>query len=259
MNSGQPLLTCRNADLADMVALLQRQHDAKLDVVVPARDMRMLDGELHIDGIGEPVITCDGVTPARGVFRPTLTCDGGIAEKLGIPAQYLRRMRETHPELLEVSDVARNATSLEMINSTVAQEGPSLRRLLLSWVPTLRLRRDVRWRGGEDGWPRTLVMDTAVVLSVVGRSLGRRTAAGLSAIRAPGGIWTARRGRSRVSAGRSSRSPGTGMLESSPSQGLQHIGHRLRPRIEQLGFDRIGYVRVSPRPPLPVAIGLRSC
>lgn len=101
MNSDQPLLTCRNADLADMVALLQRQHDAKLDVVVPARDMRMLDGELHIDGIGEPVITAEGVTPARGVFRPTLTCDGGIADKLGIPSQYLRRMRETHPDLLD--------------------------------------------------------------------------------------------------------------------------------------------------------------
>ena len=35
------------------------------------------------------------------MFRPTLTCDGGIADKLGIPPQYLRRMRETHPGLLD--------------------------------------------------------------------------------------------------------------------------------------------------------------
>ncbi|MGH3798137.1 MAG: DUF932 domain-containing protein [Pseudonocardiaceae bacterium] len=101
MNSGQPLLTSRNADLGDMVALLRRQHDTKLDVVVPARDMWMRDGDLHIDGIGEPVLTGDGVTPARGVFRPTLTCDGGIAEKLAIPVQYLRRMREEHVDLLD--------------------------------------------------------------------------------------------------------------------------------------------------------------
>ena len=88
--------------LSDMVALLQRQHDAKLDVVVPARDLRMADGDLHIEGVGEPTITLDGVTPARGVFRPTVVCDGGIADKLGIPAQYLRRMREEeHVGLLD--------------------------------------------------------------------------------------------------------------------------------------------------------------
>lgn len=101
MSSLESVLTSRNAHLADMVALLQRQHDAKLDVVVPARDMRMADGDLNIDGIGEPTITLDGVTPARGVFCPTVTCDGGIADKLGIPSQYLRRMRDEHIELLD--------------------------------------------------------------------------------------------------------------------------------------------------------------
>ncbi|MGH3784045.1 MAG: hypothetical protein ACRDRO_26370, partial [Pseudonocardiaceae bacterium] len=94
MTALESVLTSRNASLGDMVALLQRQHDAKLDVVVPARDLRLSDGDLHIEGIGEPTITLDGVTPARGVFHPTLICDGGIAEKLGIPSQYLRRMRE---------------------------------------------------------------------------------------------------------------------------------------------------------------------
>jgi hypothetical protein len=51
------------------VALRQRQHDAKLDVVVPARDLCMSDGDLHIAGIGEPIITLDGITPTCGVFR----------------------------------------------------------------------------------------------------------------------------------------------------------------------------------------------
>lgn len=61
----------------------------------------MTEGELHSEGIGEPTITLDGVSPARGVFRPTLTCDGGIANKLGITSQYLRQMREEHLELLD--------------------------------------------------------------------------------------------------------------------------------------------------------------
>jgi hypothetical protein len=94
MTAPELMLTSRNATLDDMVALLQRQHDAKLDVVVPAGDLRMSGGDLHVEGIGEPTITLDGVTPAHGVFRPSLTCDGGIADKLGVPLQYLRRMRE---------------------------------------------------------------------------------------------------------------------------------------------------------------------
>ncbi|MGH3845326.1 MAG: DUF932 domain-containing protein, partial [Pseudonocardiaceae bacterium] len=101
MTALESVLTSRNASLSDMVALLGRQHDAKLDVVVPARDMCMSGGDLHIEGIGEPTITVDGVTPTRGVFRPTLICDGGIADKLGIPSQYLRLMREEQLELLD--------------------------------------------------------------------------------------------------------------------------------------------------------------
>ncbi|MGH3909498.1 MAG: DUF932 domain-containing protein [Pseudonocardiaceae bacterium] len=119
-----------------MVALLQRQHDVKLDVVVPARDIRMRDGELHIDGIGEPALTPEGVTPARGVFRPTLTCDGGIAEKLGIPPQYLRRMRETHPALLDhnVNTWLADDPAKRYLIRTLRSEtsGPGIARAMLS-------------------------------------------------------------------------------------------------------------------------------
>ncbi|MGH3769356.1 MAG: DUF932 domain-containing protein [Pseudonocardiaceae bacterium] len=101
MTALDSVLTSRSASLSDMLALLQRQHDAKLDVVVPARDLAMSGGDLHIEGIGEPTITLDGVTPRRGVFRPSAVCDGGIADKLGIPSQYLRRMREEQIALLD--------------------------------------------------------------------------------------------------------------------------------------------------------------
>lgn len=101
MTAPESVLTSRNATLSDIVALLRRQHDARLDVVVPARDLHMTAGDLSIEGIGEPTITLEGVTPTRGVFRPTSVCDGGIAEKLGIPLQYLRRMRDEQLTLLD--------------------------------------------------------------------------------------------------------------------------------------------------------------
>ncbi|WP_410646198.1 DUF932 domain-containing protein [Amycolatopsis sp. cmx-4-54] len=102
MTTVESVLTRRNATLRDMAELLQSQHDSKLDVVVPARDLRMVGGRLAIDGIGEPTITLDGVTSSTGIFVPTATCDGGFADKLGIPVKYLRRMRDTgHLDLLD--------------------------------------------------------------------------------------------------------------------------------------------------------------
>ena len=96
MTTTESVLTARHTGLRDMASLLRRQQDDKLDVVVPADQMRLVGGELEIDGIGEPTLSRDGVTPVPGRFTPTGTCDGGIAEKLGIPVRYLRRMREDH-------------------------------------------------------------------------------------------------------------------------------------------------------------------
>lgn len=94
MTTVESVLTTRNASLRDMANLLEIQEDRKLDIVRPARDLRMVDGRLEIDGIGEPTITASGVT--RGaLFVPTATCDRGFAEKLGIPVKYLRDMRAT--------------------------------------------------------------------------------------------------------------------------------------------------------------------
>jgi hypothetical protein len=95
-------LTIRSASLRDLEAVLRHQHHNKLDAVVPARDIRMSDGHLLINGLGQPVITISGVTSAHGRFASTATCDSGLADKLGIPVQYLRRMRdERHLDLLD--------------------------------------------------------------------------------------------------------------------------------------------------------------
>jgi len=103
MTSTGPVLTTRNATLTDLADLLQHQHADKLDVVVPAVAIRSVGGMLHIAGVGEPVLTPDGVDTAAGVFRPTGICDSALAEKLTIPVAYLRRLREEHIELFDAN------------------------------------------------------------------------------------------------------------------------------------------------------------
>jgi hypothetical protein len=87
------ILTTRNATVADLAALLQAQHAAKLDVVTPAHHLVADNGHLRLIGVGEPKLTPDGVTVGETVLRPTAVADAGIAEKLGIPLPYLRRLR----------------------------------------------------------------------------------------------------------------------------------------------------------------------
>jgi hypothetical protein len=92
----------RNANLADLVTLLQGQHARKLDVVAPAHSIRSVDGQLVLTGT-EAHIDADGVTTADGTYRPTEICDGGIADKLGIPGGYLKRMRSSRPDLFDAN------------------------------------------------------------------------------------------------------------------------------------------------------------
>jgi hypothetical protein len=44
-----------------------------------------------------PLLGADGVTMTEGQYRPTDVCDAGIADKLSIPAAYLRKTRDSHP------------------------------------------------------------------------------------------------------------------------------------------------------------------
>lgn len=83
----------RNATLADLGDLLQRQHDSKVDVVVRADQLRSQDGNLIVPGVGTAELTETGVTSAPGALRPTEVCDGTLAAKFDIPTKYLRRIR----------------------------------------------------------------------------------------------------------------------------------------------------------------------
>lgn len=81
-----------NADLTTLVEMLREQHVRKVDVVLPSDQVRAVDGDLLIRGV-EGVLLDDGVLDPNGVYTPTGVCDDGLADRLGIPPAYLRRLR----------------------------------------------------------------------------------------------------------------------------------------------------------------------
>lgn len=94
--------TLRNARLSDLAELLKDQHARKVDVVVPSTKIRS-DGGLWVIAGTDTVLDETGVTSRDGVFRPTAIADEGMAAKLNIPVAYLRRMRQTRPDLYDAN------------------------------------------------------------------------------------------------------------------------------------------------------------
>jgi hypothetical protein len=95
-------LGVRHATLADMAALLREQQARKVDIVAPAGVVHASGGRLVIEA-SEPVLGPDGVMMTSGTYTPTDVCDQGVADKLGIPAAYLRRLREQRPGLYDAN------------------------------------------------------------------------------------------------------------------------------------------------------------
>ncbi|MFD5806743.1 MULTISPECIES: DUF932 domain-containing protein [unclassified Streptomyces] len=111
----------RNADLSDLVRILEDGQRRKLDVIASASALRMRDGNVHVEGV-EPQITEHGVANVDGVYRPTAVADEGIADKLRIPLAYLRRMRTENVTLLD-----------ENVNAWLRQ-GPERRFMLRAFT-----------------------------------------------------------------------------------------------------------------------------
>lgn len=82
----------RNAELQDLVSLLQQQRDVRYDAVVNAAALHSHGGLIVIDG-GAAVITDDGVESRQALLAPTDVFDDGVSARLGIPRDYLRRLR----------------------------------------------------------------------------------------------------------------------------------------------------------------------
>ena len=84
-----PARTLRNAELSDLITLLQAQHRQKVDVVVPVSNVRLNNGSLEVAGL-EPIISEAGVTEISGLYRPTAKVDGDLAGLFDIPVKYVR-------------------------------------------------------------------------------------------------------------------------------------------------------------------------
>jgi hypothetical protein len=94
--------TARNATVADLVALLREQRTLRHDIVAPATAITARGGDLVVSGAVKE-ITLDGVTDVDGHYRPTEVFDEGVADKLGIPIKYLRRLRSERPDMYDAN------------------------------------------------------------------------------------------------------------------------------------------------------------
>ncbi|MBI1758014.1 MAG: hypothetical protein HYR62_02080 [Actinobacteria bacterium] len=141
----------RNATLDDLVAILKDQQARALDVVAPATSIRSRDGVLHIADT-EPQLGEDGVTMTAGRYRPTAIADEGIAEKLGIPIAYLRRLRTQRPDLYDgnVNGLLHGRSRRRADGSSDMTHEPDSRSFLV---------RCFRGDEGEEGVARAVLSD----------------------------------------------------------------------------------------------------
>jgi hypothetical protein len=96
----QPAL--RNGELQQIVDMLTAQRARALDVVAPARTLSAQNGGLWVKG-GEAILSADGVTTVDGRYDLVRSADGQLADMLGIPGQYARRMHADHVDLWDAN------------------------------------------------------------------------------------------------------------------------------------------------------------
>ena len=89
--------TARNASYPDILSLLQELDARSIDIIVPAHEAQFVDGMLKISG-GKTYVDDEGVTLVDGEYWPTQGFDDQLAERLDVPAAYLRRLRNGRME-----------------------------------------------------------------------------------------------------------------------------------------------------------------
>jgi hypothetical protein len=82
----------RNANLQDMRDMLTEQRVRRHDIIVPGGLLSFRDGQLVIAG-AEPAVDENGVTEVNGTYSTTDVFDGGLAQRLDIPIDLIRRMK----------------------------------------------------------------------------------------------------------------------------------------------------------------------
>jgi hypothetical protein len=118
----------RNATLQDLVRVLETEQARKVDIVVPAASLSVEGGNLIIPDYDNPVLTEDGVSPRLISYRPTDVAEDGISDRLGIPRQYLRKLRTDLPELWDANVsgwlAKMGADNRKYLLRTLRPEGP---------------------------------------------------------------------------------------------------------------------------------------
>ena len=90
----------RNMDLDQLAGVLREQSARRLDVIAGAGAICAVGGQLVLDGT-EPQLGPEGVTMTAGSYRINDVANTGLADKLGIPTAYLRRLRTDHTDLFD--------------------------------------------------------------------------------------------------------------------------------------------------------------
>ena len=92
----------RNLDLDHLATLLRETSTRALDVIAGTAAIRADHGRLVLDGT-EPVLGSDGVTMTAGSYSLNDVATTGLADKLGIPLAYLRRMHTDAVDLFDAN------------------------------------------------------------------------------------------------------------------------------------------------------------
>ncbi len=93
----------RNAQLPDLVEMLQKQHDLRYDAVVSSGNMYFQGGNLMIKG-GATRITDEGVAFDNAILNPTPIFDEGAASRFNIPMKYMNILRNRVATDIEQGD-----------------------------------------------------------------------------------------------------------------------------------------------------------
>lgn len=92
----------RTATLQDLATLLEAQQVRKVDAVIPAAKISAHGDLIRLEDV-DAELTDTGVIPVAGDYRPTDVAIEHLADKLGIPLAYARKLYGSRPDLFEAN------------------------------------------------------------------------------------------------------------------------------------------------------------